>query len=1144
MFALVALFGTNFVASNPSQADDPDWVVDQESGWSVEASEGRILRITEPGTYTISRPASKNANCGIDVRAPGEVTLRLDGINCGGDWNTICGINLDRDGRRWNTNIILTEGSKNYFLSAVEANGGPANTCGINHPAGGGGVLTIDAEGDGSGYLYARGGEYYLGIGSKGGWWGEKAGKIVINGGHIRAEGSLKSASIGGGRWQSSEGVTINGGVIEAASGHHAAGVIGAYEAERTSGTILINDGIIIAGSIGGFATSNSTVIVNAGTLYRRNYDQDGGQLFHLNTKTVIRDGSACSAPLSHVRLSEEEDAPNIHVARIPITNPDVRSIIIDPHENRPRTVTRPGDTINAEGTWSNTTFCPWLAGTYHEILADGVTYIAKRTEDQQAFTVKQPNIAPAIASAQANTSSIQATLENDESATRGAVQYRWRKAGEENWANWTGSITRLTADTLYEVQARYLENDTYWSSDPSETFRVRTEPNVSLPTGLSGTSGTSLSQISLSNYARWSWQNPQTMLTATDAQQFPAKFQVANAPEQATSWNGFPTGCTYSESDVAIVCPLTVRVNATRNSWQSGHELAVRDGAYGSGSFAASGTLTYGQVSFIYSGIWGTQYAASETAPTEAGTYSVTASANAGVNSQGIVYQAFSDARNFRITQTDWSLRAPVAKIGLNYNAAAQKLLEDPGQASDSSGSTGTLRYLVQQGEPVQNFSEQDPRWTTDPNSVVGTDGGEYTVWWYAPADRNHTQSAYQHVRAHIAKNSWTLSQFPALADNLTYMDSKAMLTVPAHVADQTTGQNGLVEYAITNGDDRPDTPSTRWSEDIPVNSDLHAGTHSVWMRVHEDAGHNAFGPISIGSMNIARSHWEVEAPEGVEDLTYYADMPQELVVPGEVTGVGEVSGAVIEYAIGSAQTAPAEDSSAWSDEIPSAIEPGLYHVWWRVLADMNHDTLMSETPIAVEISGAPWDVEQEPLPVSNLSFTGEPLELVQPGRLWDETGAEHGFEYAVFTDPTATPTETDWSETTPVASDANTYIVWYRSKPDGVHTPIEPAQYTVEIARAPIPVPPAVNGLVYDGSEKTGVPAATEYTVEANTATEAKTYTATVTVGSNWYWNDGLGNPTGSRPVEWSIAKADWLVDAPVIAPFTFDGNAHELV
>ncbi|MBQ6338655.1 MAG: InlB B-repeat-containing protein, partial [Kiritimatiellae bacterium] len=103
-----------------------------------------------------------------------------------------------------------------------------------------------------------------------------------------------------------------------------------------------------------------------------------------------------------------------------------------------------------------------------------------------------------------------------------------------------------------------------------------------------------------------------------------------------------------------------------------------------------------------------------------------------------------------------------------------------------------------------------------------------------------------------------------------------------------------------------------------------------------------------------------------------------------------------------------------------------------------------------------------------------------------------------------------------TPVTSSVATLI------PDAVAT-----RYVVvaESAATAVDVPTAVSGLVYDGTEKTGVEAGTGYTLSGNTATAAGSYTATATLEEGYVWSD---DSSDAKEISWSIGKASLTATA----------------
>ncbi|MBO5906437.1 MAG: hypothetical protein J6Q84_08495, partial [Kiritimatiellae bacterium] len=99
--------------------------------------------------------------------------------------------------------------------------------------------------------------------------------------------------------------------------------------------------------------------------------------------------------------------------------------------------------------------------------------------------------------------------------------------------------------------------------------------------------------------------------------------------------------------------------------------------------------------------------------------------------------------------------------------------------------------------------------------------------------------------------------------------------------------------------------------------------------------------------------------------------------------------------------------------------------------------------------------------------------------------------------------------------------------------------ADETIEPVLTAIDAPNAVANLVYTGSELTGVVAAGGYTLTGNTATDAGTYEATVTLADGYKWSDDTTEP---KTISWSIAKAtnEWTTE-PKIEPATWtEGEA----
>ena len=103
-----------------------------------------------------------------------------------------------------------------------------------------------------------------------------------------------------------------------------------------------------------------------------------------------------------------------------------------------------------------------------------------------------------------------------------------------------------------------------------------------------------------------------------------------------------------------------------------------------------------------------------------------------------------------------------------------------------------------------------------------------------------------------------------------------------------------------------------------------------------------------------------------------------------------------------------------------------------------------------------------------------------------------------------------------TPVASSVETLI------PGAIATTYVVVEGS---AATKVDTPTAVSGLVYDGTEKTGVAAGTGYTLSGNTATTAGSYTATATLEEGYVWSD---DSSEAKEISWSIGKVSLTATA----------------
>ena len=218
--------------------------------------------------------------------------------------------------------------------------------------------------------------------------------------------------------------------------------------------------------------------------------------------------------------------------------------------------------------------------------------------------------------------------------------------------------------------------------------------------------------------------------------------------------------------------------------------------------------------ITWTYEGRDGTDYDASETGPTNAGTYTATAIVNVRANPTIINKQISLD---FSINKAQSTVTTePASAQNLTYNAAEQQLVT----AGTASG--GRMQYAIGEDDrtaPTSGWSDDIPE---------KTDSGTYNVWYKAKGDSNHYDSEPGCVKASIAQTkSFVISEPNALS--LTYNAAEQQLVTAG------TASGGTMQYAI--GEDDRTAPTSGWSGDIPEKTD--AGTYNVWYKAKGDSNH-----------------------------------------------------------------------------------------------------------------------------------------------------------------------------------------------------------------------------------------------------------------------------------------------------------------
>ena len=345
------------------------------------------------------------------------------------------------------------------------------------------------------------------------------------------------------------------------------------------------------------------------------------------------------------------------------------------------------------------------------------------------------------------------------------------------------------------------------------------------------------------------------------------------------------------------------------------------------------------------------------------------------------------------------------------------------------------------------------------------------------------------------------------------------------------------------------------------------------------------------------------------VAQSAVYDGQSHELVTPGTVSyNNGEAEGAVMEYYVHAGELGTVVDTTAfspytlpdvtWSTEVPAAIEPGDYYVWFRIKGGVNFEDVAPHpaTDMPAVIDKRTLDVTV-PVGVANLTYTGSAQALVTPGSLKDQLSEEFnpGLEIQYFSayvtpDSTTDPewpeaTANGWSTEIPYGLHAGKYYVWYKVdggahyKDVGPYRVVFPLPSTltyIPIAQSDAVIANAVpiEGLVYNGADQqlvlpadasdgcevtyfvtenaTLVPAAdaTGWTTEIAKAKNAGTYYTWVKVvdktgGDNVSYTGFTDTGVSAAAVVTTIAKAPITVTVPAqIANWTYDGEEHTLL
>ena len=194
-----------------------------------------------------------------------------------------------------------------------------------------------------------------------------------------------------------------------------------------------------------------------------------------------------------------------------------------------------------------------------------------------------------------------------------------------------------------------------------------------------------------------------------------------------------------------------------------------------------------------------------------------------------------------------------------------------------------------------------------------------------------------------------------------------------------------------------------------------------------------------------------------------------------------------------------------------------GTYELLIRATAsgDDYHKAGSKEFTITVTINKTGGSFDELPSPIEGLVYTGNPMDLVNPG------SSSTGDIYYKVDDG-------EWTTSIPQAKDVGTYTVYYKLVGDSNHNDIDEQSFTVTIKTASIGDKPSSLTVAYNGKKQSIDYKEPEHVIKEGDAsgTVPGTYKAVYTPEKNYCWSDGT---TSSVTVTLTITSI--TIDKPSV-------------
>ncbi len=377
------------------------------------------------------------------------------------------------------------------------------------------------------------------------------------------------------------------------------------------------------------------------------------------------------------------------------------------------------------------------------------------------------------------------------------------------------------------------------------------------------------------------------------------------------------------------------------------------------------------------------------------------------GAGTYTVYYKVIGDANYEDVAEA--TITATIAKATPQITAPEENSIP-------YNGENQLLIYEIQSpGETTIQYKLNDGTYSTD--LPQAKDLGTYTVYYKLIGDSNYNDLDEQSVTITIIKGTPIVNI--TAAEDLKYNATEQALITSA----TTTG--GTLKYSL---DGAP------YTTDLPVA--LNAGTYTVWYKVDvdEDDNYNALEPQSI-EVEISKAAPVVTAPTAKADLVYNKN--SQILINNDAT----TTGGTLKYSL---------DNITYSTDLPSAINAGIYTVYYKVDGNDNYEDF-DYSILNVEIAKA-TPTYTAPVP-NDLTYSGENQTLVSAGTTTGGT-----LKYSLDNN--------NYSTDLPQGNNAVEYKVWYKVDGNDNYNGIAPQFITVEIKKATptYEAPTAKTALIYN--------------------------------------------------------------------------------